>query len=94
MLSSGCDDRKCRVLLPKGVRIGERAACILLGNPDGVSLDGSLHHAHTDDHPCDVSSSLDIPHPEFCPSDVPPSPDVSHPAPDAGWERRRFNFPR
>ena len=22
----GCDDRECRVLLPKGVRIGERAA--------------------------------------------------------------------
>ena len=29
MLSSGCDDRKCRVLLLKGVRIGERVACPL-----------------------------------------------------------------
>ena len=82
------------MLLPEGVWIGERAACILLGNPDGVSLDGSLHHAHADDHPCDVPSSLDIPYLEFCPGDVPPSPDVSHLAPDAGWERRRFNFPR
>ena len=81
------------MLLPEGVQIGERAACILLGNLDEVSPDGSLHHAHADDHPCDVPSSPDIPHPEFCPGDVPPSPDVSHPAPDASWERRRFNFP-
>ncbi|RVW12048.1 hypothetical protein CK203_087280 [Vitis vinifera] len=29
MLSSGCDVRKCSVLLPEGVRIGERATCPL-----------------------------------------------------------------
>ena len=39
MLSSGCDVHKCRVLLPEGVRIGERATCPLGGNPDGVDPD-------------------------------------------------------
>ena len=38
MLSFGCDDRECRVLLPKVVRI-EKAPRILLGNPDGVDPD-------------------------------------------------------
>ena len=55
-----------------------------MGNPDGVALDGSLHHAHVDDHPGDVPSSPDIPHLEFYPGDMPPSPDV---------KGGRFNFP-
>ena len=42
MLSSGCDDRECRVLLPKGVRIRERAS-VLLGNSDGVDSDSLAH---------------------------------------------------
>ena len=70
---------------------------------------GSLSLAHVDGPPCDArhrsfhqgknyvrptfNRSPDISHPEFCPADVPPSPDISHPAPNAEWERRRFNFP-
>ena len=42
--------------------------------------EGSLHHAHANGPPCNVSSSPDIPHPEFCPADIPPSPNISHPA--------------
>ena len=103
MLSSGCDDRECRVLLSEGVRIGERAACplgeirmellrIAMRAPCHQG-EGSLHHAHAEDHPCDFPSSPDISHPEFCPADVPSFLDISHPAPDAGWERRAFQLP-
>ncbi|RVW41456.1 hypothetical protein CK203_094044 [Vitis vinifera] len=44
MLSSGCDVCECRVLLPKEVRIGERATCPSLGSPDGVAPDSEVHH--------------------------------------------------
>ncbi|RVW87088.1 hypothetical protein CK203_048339 [Vitis vinifera] len=56
--------------------------------------EGSLHHAHADDPPCDVPSSPDIPHPEFCSGDVPPSSDISHTANISGWERKAFQLPR
>ena len=39
------------------------AARILLGNPDEVEPDGSLHLTHTDGPPCDVRIS----HPKLCP---------------------------
>ncbi|KAL6334838.1 hypothetical protein AAG906_022827 [Vitis piasezkii] len=44
MLSFGCDARECRVLLPEGVRIGERATCPSLGSPDGVAPDSEARH--------------------------------------------------
>ena len=44
MLLSGCDARECRVLLPEGVRIGERATCPSLGSPDGVAPDSEARH--------------------------------------------------
>ena len=67
MLSSGCDDRKCRVLLPEGVRIGERHE-----SSWGIRMEllriamcapchqgeGSLHLAHADGPPCDARHSL------------------------------------
>ena len=87
MLSSGCDDRKCRVLLPEGGRIAWRRVSSL-GNPDGVEPDGSLHLTHVDGPLCFFS------YPELYPADVPPYPDISHPTPDIGWERRAFQLPR
>ena len=60
----GCDVHECRVLLPKGVRIGERAMYPL--GESGWSLlriamrapchqgEGSLHLAHADSPPCDA----------------------------------------
>ena len=83
MLSFGCDDRECRVLLHEGVRIVEHTACSL-GDPDGVDLDGvdpdgSLHLAHADGSPCDVPPSSDVSRPPFCSAEVIPSLDVSQP---------------
>ena len=40
----GCDARECRVLLPKGIRIGERATCPSLGSLDGVAPDNKACH--------------------------------------------------
>ena len=101
MLLSGCDDRECRVLLHKGVRIGERPH-IFLENPDGA--------APPPFHP-------DVLHLEFCSVAIPPgcitsgilfrrhstrmshirhtpSPDISHLTHDARWERRAFQLLR
>ena len=104
MLSSGCDIHECCVLLPEGVRIGERHHMSSWGiwmellriamRAPCHQGEGSLHLAHADSPPCDVSSSPDISHPEFCPANIPPSPDISHPTPDAGWERKTFQLPR
>ena len=44
MLSSGCDARECRMLLPEGVRIGEHVTCPSLGSPDGVALNSEACH--------------------------------------------------
>ena len=44
MLSFGCDVHECCVLLPEGVRIGERATCPSLGSPDGVAPDSEARH--------------------------------------------------
>ena len=44
MLSSGCDVCEYRVLLPKEVRIGERATCPSSGSPDGVAPDSEACH--------------------------------------------------
>ena len=81
----GCDDSECRVLLPEGVRIGERATYPLRES-------GILLHRHSTrmSHIRNFSLPtfhLDISHPA-------PSPDMSHPALDAGWERRAFQLPR
>ena len=52
----GCDVHECLVLLPEGVRIGERATCPL-GNPDEVSPDSDA---------CSVSSGGGVPTPCTC----------------------------
>ena len=44
MLSSGCDVHEYRVLLPEGVRIGERTTCSSLGSPNGVAPDSKARH--------------------------------------------------
>ena len=49
MLSSGCDAHECRVLLPEGVQIGERATCPSLGSPDGVAPDSEACHVSSGD---------------------------------------------
>ena len=62
----------------------------------GCLTSGILSGRHSTFSGCLTSgilSSPDVSHPESCSADVPPSPDISHPAPDAGWERGRFNFP-
>ena len=81
----GCDDRECRVLLPKGVRIGERATCSLgeLGwscsadIPPGCLTSGILLRRHST-RMYHIRNS------------TPPTfhPNILHLAPDAGWERR------
>ena len=45
------------MLLPEGVRIGERATCLSLGSPDGVSPDSEARHE---------SSGGWVPTPEGC----------------------------
>ena len=60
------------------------AAHVLLGNPNGVESDGSLHPTHADDPSCFFSYS------ELYPADVPPYPDISHSAPDG--RGGHFNF--
>ena len=102
MLSSGCDDRECRVLLLEGVRIGERAAI-----PPGCLTSGTLLRRHSTQMSHIRNSALppfhpDVSHPEFCSADIPPGcltsgtfhPDILHPVPNAGWERRAFQLPR
>ena len=94
---------ECPVLLPEGVWIALRRVSswgirmellrIAMHAPCRQG-EGSLHHAHADDPPCDVPSSPDIPHSEFCPGDIPPSLDISHPADISGWKRRAFQLPR
>nr|CAN77344.1 hypothetical protein VITISV_011625 [Vitis vinifera] len=74
----GCDDRECRVLLPEGVRIGERAAI-----PPGCLTSGILLRRHS----TRMSHIWNSAPPTF-------HPDISHPAPDTGWERRAFQLPR
>ena len=63
------DSMAAHVLLgnPDGVEPDSMAAHVLLGNPDGVEPDGSLHLAHVDGPPCDVSPSPDVSQPECCP---------------------------
>ena len=94
MLLPECDDPECHVLLPKGVRIRERATI-------STRMSHIRNSAASSFHP-------DVPHPEFCSAAIPPgcltsgfwsgdvqhSPDISHPAPDAEWERRAFQLPR
>ena len=106
MLSSGCDDRECRVRIGYAIvqvcdvrkhrvpawGIQMELLRIAMRAPCHQG-EGYLHHAHADGPPCDVTSSPNIPHPEFCPGDVPPSPDVSHPADISDWERRAFQLP-
>ena len=100
------DVHKCRVLLPDGIQIGERAACPL--RESGWSCSGQRR-----------ATQLILPGEEFNPADIPPSPDISHSdgkggrfnfpgqtCPDplikyftsgyltAGWERRTFQLPR
>ncbi|KAL6333073.1 hypothetical protein AAG906_028256 [Vitis piasezkii] len=60
MLSSGCDAHEC-VLLPEGVRIGERATCPSLGSPDGVAPDSEARHVSSKKSIYDEPPSLGIP---------------------------------
>ena len=61
MLSSGCDVCEYRVLLPKEVRIGERATCPSLGSPDGVAPDSEAHHVSSGGGvPTDLASECGI----------------------------------
>ena len=104
MISSGCDVHKCRVLLPEGVRIGERHMSswgiwmelirIALRAPCHQG-EGSLHLAHADGPPCDIAQSTRgrIQSDRHFTSGI-PSADISHPdisQPDG--RGRRFNFP-
>ena len=81
-----CDKRECRVLLPEGVRLGERApfhpdvshpelCCAAI--PPGCLTSGIFTTA--------------IP-PGYFTADI--HPDILHPTPDTGWERRAFQLPR
>ena len=54
----GCDDRECRVLLPKGVRIEERATIPLGYITSGILLPPPFHP--------------DVLHPEFCSAVIQP----------------------
>ena len=85
MLSSGYDDRECRVLLPKGVRIGERATYPLKESGWSCSTNISLRcltsgillrrHSTRMSHIQNSSSSTfhpDNSHPEFFSADIPP----------------------
>ena len=75
MLSSGCDDRECRVLLSEGGRIGERAACPL-GEIRMELLRIALatfhllrmFHIRNSAAP---TFHLDVSHPEFFSADIP-----------------------
>ena len=98
MLSSRCDVRECRVLLPERVRIGERATCPLRG----IRME-LIQIAWRRRHFTSGILSADISHPKFRP------PTFSHPKfrpPTfqirnsvrrhfiAGWERRTFQLLR
>ena len=75
MLSSGCDDCECRVLLYEGVLIGERAACPL-GEIRMELLRIALatfhllrmFHIRNSAAP---TFHLDVSHPEFFSADIP-----------------------
>ena len=88
MLSSGCDDCECRVLLPKGVQIGEHAMCHL--GESGWSCSGQRCALRVirggvstpctrRRSPLSRATQLIPPGEEFYPADFPPSLDISHP---------------
>ena len=87
MLSSGCDDRECRVLLHEGVRIGERATYAL--RESGWSCSATIP-------PRCLTSGILLRRHSTRMSHIwhTPSPNISHPAPDAGWERKTFQLLR
>ncbi|RVW11856.1 Retrovirus-related Pol polyprotein from transposon RE1 [Vitis vinifera] len=80
----GCDDRECHVLLPEGVRIGERTTYSLResgwscsdSDVRSVSSGGGVPTPCTRRRPpCDVwhrTFHPDDSHPEFCSADIPP----------------------
>ena len=85
MLSSGCDDRECRVLLQEGVQIGERATYPLRESGWRCSTDilpgcltsGILLRRHSTRMSYIRNSALppfhpDVLHPEFCSAAIPP----------------------
>ena len=84
MLSSGCDDRECRVLLPEGVRIGERATYPLRESGWSCSVDilpgcltsGILLRRHSTRmshirNYAPPTFHADVSHPEFFSVDIP-----------------------
>ncbi|WKA07176.1 hypothetical protein VitviT2T_025034 [Vitis vinifera] len=87
MLSSGCDDRECRVLLHEGVRIGERATYPL--RESGWSCSAAIPPECLTSRILLRRHSTRMSHIRHT-----PSPDISHLAPDTGWERRAFQLPR
>ena len=91
MLSSGYDDRECRVLLPEGVRIGKRATYPLKESGWSCSAEISLRYLTSGILLCRHSTRM-----SHIRNSSPPTfhPDISHPALDAGWERRAFQLPR
>ncbi|KAL6342682.1 hypothetical protein AAG906_013088 [Vitis piasezkii] len=104
MLSSGCDDRECRVS-SWGIRME-----LLADIPPGCLTSGILLRRHSTRMSHIRNSSPptfhpDVSHPEFCSADIPPgcltseffSADIPSgyftSAPDVGWERRVFQLP-
>ena len=91
----GCDIHECRVLLPKGIRIGERTACLL--GESGWSCSGQRRAAQL------IPPSLDISQPDGrgrrfnFPGQTCPDPLIGYFTSGyltAKWERRTFQLPR
>ena len=102
MLSSGCDDRECRVRIGYAiVRVcdvrkrhvpawGIRMELLWIVMPAWGNPDGVASEIL----PLRRSIFSGYPTSKFYPGDVPTSPDISHSMLDAGWERRAFQLPR